>query len=306
MTDAYAQNGYKGFNSGSTFNDGTVKQQSDFASEMRAAQQLPNTNGAWTSIRLYTIIQGGTSDTVISAIPAAIETNSTLLLGVWASSPSDTFELEINALKAAISQYGTAFTDLVTGISVGSEDLYRTSTGTTGATPAQLVDYIGRVRSAIAGTSLDGKPVGHVDTWDAFTNTANKDVISASDFLGMDAYPYYQPKDDNSIGNANVTFWKAYTDTVGSAQGKPVWVTETGWPIVGDTIGQAVAGTDNARTYWEEAVCSFMASGINMYYFQLQTIHTGDASPDWGIKGSGDVATQQVRFELTCPNYNVY
>jgi glucan endo-1,3-beta-D-glucosidase len=297
-----AQKGYKGFNSGSTFSTGVNKQQVDFAYEMKAAQQLPNTNGAWTSVRLYTMIQGGTTSDPISAIPAAIETKSTLLLGLWASETPDAFQNELNALKSAISKYGTAFTSLVTGISVGSEDLYRTSVGEVGTTPAQVVSYISKVRAVIKGTSLAGTPVGHVDTWDAFTNGANKAVVAASDFLGMDAYPYYQPKSPggNGIANANTTFWKAYTDTVAAAQGKPVWITETGWPIIGDTIGQAVPGAANARTFWEDTICHALSTGINMYYFQLQTAQGKAVNPDWGIKPAGDIVNEAARFKVSC------
>ncbi|KAF9741138.1 hypothetical protein PMIN06_005576 [Paraphaeosphaeria minitans] len=292
----------KGFNSGSTFSTGQNKQQIDFAYEMRAAQQLPGTDGAWTSVRLYTTIQGGTTDSPISAIPAAIETKSTLLLGLWASETSDVFQNELNALKNAINQYGTAFTDLVTGISVGSEDLYRTSTSGVGATPEQIVDYISKTRAVIKGTSLEGKPVGHVDTWDAFVSRANSAVVSACDFIGMDAYPYYQASTvgGNGIGNANATFWKAYTDTVAAAQGKPVWITETGWPIVGDTIGEAVPGAGDARTFWEETVCHALATNVNIYYFQLQTSQGELVNPDWGVKGAGNVVEQPVRFQVTC------
>ena len=302
LSAANAQNGYKGFNSGSTFTTGQNKQQIDFAWEMRAAQQLAGTDGAWTSMRLYTMIQAGTKDDPISAIPAAIETKSTLLLGLWASETADVFQNEINALKKAISQYGTAFTDRVTGISVGSEDLYRDSIKEYGAGPAQLVDYINKVKAAIAGTSLAGKPIGHVDTWDAFVNPANKAVINAIDFLGMDAYPYYQTTNPggNGIDNANATFWKSYHDTVAVAQGKPVWVAETGWPIIGDTLGDAVAGADNARIYWQETICSFLANGINMYYFQLQSAQGSQINPDWGIKPAGDVVNEPQRFSVTC------
>jgi hypothetical protein len=113
-------------------------------------------------------IQHGTTNTVIEAIQAAINTKTTLLLGMWASAGQANFNNEISALKAAIAQYGTAFTDLVEGISVGSEDLYRvTPTGIennsgAGAQPQELVNYIKQTRDAIRGTSLAGKPIGHV------------------------------------------------------------------------------------------------------------------------------------------------
>lgn len=102
-------------------------------------------------------------------------------------------QAEINALKQAITQYGDAFTSRVVGISVGSEDLYRNSpTGIAakagyGANPDELVKYIKQVREAIAGTSLSGASLGHVDTWTAWVNGSNSAVAEALDWVGMDA-----------------------------------------------------------------------------------------------------------------------
>ncbi len=219
----------QGFNYGSTFNNNQAKQQVDFEYEFNAAKQLPGTSG-WTSARLYTMIQAGTTSGVTEAIPAAISTQTTLLLGLWASAGQANFYYELAALQAAIQQYGTAFTDLVVGISVGSEDLYRiTPTGIennsgAGAQPADLVNYIQQTRSIISGTSMAGKPIGHVDTWTAYVNASNNAVIEALDFLGVDAYPYYQTTMSNGIGSASQLFFDAYHATVNAAQGKPVWV----------------------------------------------------------------------------------
>jgi len=131
----------------------------------------------------------------ISAIPAAIDTQTTLLLGLWASAGQADIDNEITALTSAITQYGTAFTSLIAGISVGSEDLYRISpTGVealsgAGAEPSDLVTYISQVRSAISGTSASAASIGHVDTWTAWVNGSNDAVINAVDWLGVDAYP---------------------------------------------------------------------------------------------------------------------
>lgn len=173
-----------------------------FASQFKTAASLAGASD-FTSARLYTMIQEGTTNTPIDAIQAAIDTNTTLLLGLWASVEQATFDNEITALKSAIQQYGSAFADLVVGISVGSEDLYRISpTGIAagsgvGQSPDTLVNYIGQVRDTIKGTSLGSKPVGHVDTWNVFVNDTNSNVISNCDFLGLDEYPYYQTTDVN-------------------------------------------------------------------------------------------------------------
>jgi glucan endo-1,3-beta-D-glucosidase len=177
----------KGFNYGAQFNNDAAKRLADFEYEFNDAKNLPGTDG-WTSARLYTMIQHGTQNTVIEAIQAAINTKTTLLLGLWASAGQESFNNEVNALKAAISQYGTAFTDLVVGISVGSEDLYRISAegagGNPGAEPDTLVGYIKQVRDAIAGTPLSGTKLGHVDTWQVYVNGSNSAVIDNLDWIG--------------------------------------------------------------------------------------------------------------------------
>ncbi|KAF2168938.1 glycoside hydrolase family 17 protein [Zasmidium cellare ATCC 36951] len=263
----------RGFNYGATNNDGSVRVQQDFENEFNRAKSLQGTSG-FTSGRLYTMIQGNTADTVTAAIPAAINTKTSLLLGLWASAGQDAFNNEITALKNAISQYGSAFTSLIEGISVGSEDLYRvTPTGIennsgAGSTPDALVSYIGQVRSAIANTPASGAKVGHVDTWTAWTNGSNVAVINAVDWLGVDGYPYYQTVNENSIDNAANLFFESYNATVGVAQGKPVWVTETGYPVSGPTSGQAVASDANAETYWQEVACRLLGS-VNTWWYTL-------------------------------------
>ncbi|KNG82215.1 glucan endo-1,3-beta-glucosidase eglC [Aspergillus nomiae NRRL 13137] len=252
---ATSEAAYKGFNYGATKADGSVKSQSDFESEFSTAKGLVGTAG-FTSARLYTMIQGGTANSPISAIPAAIAENTSLLLGLWASGGG--MDNELAALKAAISQYGDSFAKLVVGISVGSEDLYRASSegekvdAGVGVGPEALVSYIKEVRSIISGTALSSVPIGHVDTWTAWTNGSNSAVIDAVDWLGFDGYPYFQSSMSNSISDAKALFDSSVAQTKAVANGKEVWITETGWPVSGSTQNLAVASLANAKTYWDE------------------------------------------------------
>ncbi|KAK6002581.1 hypothetical protein QM012_001331 [Aureobasidium pullulans] len=283
-----------GFNYGSQGN--TLE---TFEASFRTQQGLDTTSG-WNSARLYTMIQDGTANTVISAIPAAIATNTTLLLGLWASETQDVFDNELTALKNAISQYGSAFADLVVGISVGSEDLYRetpagiASNAGTGQSPSVLVDYIGQVRSAIAGTVLSSAPVGHVDTWTGYVNSSNSAVIAAVDFIGLDEYPYYENTEDNSVSNANSLFFAKYNAVEGVANGKPIWITETGWPISGPTENEAVPSVANAETYWKSIACELLSRNIPTWWYILQD----SASPNFGVLQSGETPN----YDLSCPN----
>lgn len=321
---------YKGFNYGSTFSDGSAKGEADFQGEFESAQALVGNSG-FNSARLYTMIQEGTTNTPTGAIQAAVNTKTTLLLGLWASAGDADFENELEALTTAISQYGSAFTDLIAGISVGSEDLYRISpTGLTspnaaaGAEPSTIVSYISRVRSAIAGGPAKGAKVGHVDTWTAWVNGSNNIVTEACDFIGMDAYPYYQTTMANSIQDGQSLFESAFQQTQAAVGGKPVWITETGWPVcksstlispmtlpcfrkmltfrpAGPTSNQAVPSIANAKAYWDEVGCSLFGS-TNTWWYTLQDVQPTDNAdaPSFGVVGAGNPPPTSPLYDLSC------
>jgi glucan endo-1,3-beta-D-glucosidase len=144
---------YNGFNYGSTNSSGSPFVQSDFQNMFQVAANLQGTSN-FTSARLYTMIQASTTNSPIEAIPAAIAENTKLLLGLWSSAGDAQFANEMNALQATISEYGTTLEDIVIGISVGSEDLYRDSimgiqsNAGIGVGPTIVVDYIQQVREA--------------------------------------------------------------------------------------------------------------------------------------------------------------
>lgn len=227
----------QGFNYGATFEDGSCRLASDFAGAFNSARNLAGTSGGFTSARLYTTIQCGTTNAPISAIQAAIDTDTSLLLGLWASGGDVVFDNEIAALSNAVAQYGSEFTDRIIGISVGSEDLYRSSPqgvaneAGVGVNAATIVRYINRVRDLVSQTPLlQGKPVGHVDTWTAWVLPENAPVASAVDWLGHNSFPYFEDTLPNSIDDAESVFFNALGATEGVSGGKEVWVTETGWP----------------------------------------------------------------------------
>ena len=293
----------KGFNYGATNSDGSCRDESYFQSAFTTAQNLVGNSG-FTSARLYTTIQCGSTNSPISAIQAAINTDTTLLLGLWASAGQDTINNELAALSSAINTYGTSFTSRVVGISVGSEDLYRASAqgqannAGVGADAATIESYISQVKSAISSTPLNGVPVGHVDTWTAWVDGANAGVISASDFIGHNGFPYFETTLANSIENGQSVFENSLSATEGVAQGKPVWVTETGWPVSGPASGQAVASTANAQSYWKSVGCSLFGSRSTWWY----TLSDGNANQQevsFGISDGIPPSTTPL-FDISC------
>ncbi|GJC79128.1 putative glucan endo-1,3-beta-glucosidase eglC [Colletotrichum liriopes] len=294
---------FQGFNYGSTFTDGRAKTQSDFESEFKTAASLEGTNGAFTSARLYTMVQGGSTNDPISAIPAAISTKTTLLLGLWASAGDAAFANELEALKRTISQYGSQLNGLVAGISVGSEDLYRHSpTGIangefSGAEPNTLVKYFAQVREVIKNSPLSSAPLGHVDTWTAWVNGSNKAVIDACDWIGMDAYPYFENTKPNDISDSKQRWADALGATQDAVGGKPVWVTETGWPVSGKTVGAAVPSLENAKKFWDDVGCP-MFGKTNVWWYTFQDSSPTTPNPSFGIIGS--TLTSKPLYDLSC------
>ena len=174
-----------------------------------------------------------------------------------------------------------------------------------GASPDEVANYIGQVKQAISNTPAAGKLVGHVDTWTAWVNSSNDAVIAASDYLGVDAYPYYQNTMKNDIDEGYSLFFSAYDQTVAVATGKPVWVTETGWPVSGKTENLAVPSTQNAKTYWDQVGCGRLFGKINTFWFTLQDAFPSTPNPSFGIVGAGssgiNVPTTPL-YDLSCPN----
>ncbi|CZR58493.1 uncharacterized protein PAC_08385 [Phialocephala subalpina] len=244
---------WKGFNIKSNLADGvTCKSAKDWAAAFAQLKTFPN---KINSARLYS---SHTCNTLLSAVPSAISSHTFILVGILATTAN--FEAEKGALLQAVKQYGF---DWVAAISVGSEDLYR---GT--HSPSQLASQIYDVRGMLQELpGWNGSiKVGHVDTTNAWTNTSNREVIRACDFIGTDIYPYFQTLQDNNVSNSYELFWngvKQVQNAVTKAGSTAsVWVTETGWPVNGATKNNAIPGTTEARTYWSNVACMVYVSGL--------------------------------------------
>jgi glucan endo-1,3-beta-D-glucosidase len=291
-----------GFNSGSMLPDSSAKFEADFEAEFTTAQNLVGAPGKFNAVRLYTNIQAYSQDDPIQAFQAAIKTNTSILLGVWASGTTS-IDNEINALKKAVDQYGQPFIDLVIAVSIGSEDLYRNSVvgisnkAGIGNQPEAIVGFINDFRNAFANTPLASKPIGHVDTWDVWPNATNNPVLDAVDWIGVDEYPYFENGKGNDIKNAPALFDKAYNAVVAVAGSKPVWVTETGWPVSGPNWDQAVPSVANAQYYWDNIGCRSLFGKIATFWYTLRDANTTDA-PSFEI--TQDLSTTPT-FNLTCP-----
>ncbi|KAK4502866.1 hypothetical protein PRZ48_006292 [Zasmidium cellare] len=260
FTTAY----YKGFNVGATNPDGSCKTTAQWTTAFNKLKALPQ---QISKVRLYA---SSDCNTLANAVPAALSTGTQILVGVWTEDAAH-YDAEKNALEDAIHAHGTEW---ILAISVGSEDLYRKDT-TAHTLAGQIYDVRGMVRAL--GVNAE---VGHVDTWTAWVDSANDEVIKACDFVGMDGYPYWQ---DADISTAEDVFFKSYQDTLNHVQsvkaGTWVWITETGWPTHGATQGAAVASVQNAQKFWRSVACRLFNTG-HVFWYAYQDYND---APSFGV-----------------------
>ncbi|RMZ86456.1 hypothetical protein DV736_g6324, partial [Chaetothyriales sp. CBS 134916] len=266
----------KGFNLGANLPSGACRAQSDWEF---AFSKLANYPGEFKNVRLYA---SSDCNTLANAVPAAINTGTSLLVGIW-TEDSDHYNAEKQALLEAIQQYGS---DWILAVSVGSEDLYR---GDTDANT--LASQVHDVRGMLWGLGASDKTVGHVDTWTAWVDSANTPVIDAVDWIGNDAYPYFQGIGIDN-GAANDAYWQAVNNVRSVSQGKDVWTTETGWPISGPNEGNAVPSWQNLQTYWWQVSCASFNS-LNYFWYDLDDF---SASPSFATVDSN----YNPVIDLTC------
>jgi glucan endo-1,3-beta-D-glucosidase len=304
-TLASASENYLGFNSGATKTDNSAKFKSDFLAEFKTAQGLKGAPGKFDAVRLYTNIQAYSEKDPIEAFDAAVETKTKILLGVWTSG-TDSIDNEMAALKAGLAKHGKDLANLIIGVSIGSEDLYRVSvTGLkndpdgVGAGPEVITKFIKEFKDNFSDSAISSVPIGHVDTWDSWTNGTNKAVIDAVDWIGVDEYPYYEDGKGNDIKNSGTLFDKAYDATIAAAGGKPVWVTETGYPYTGIKWGEAVASVDNAEYYWQEVGCRRLFNKTPTFWYNLRDSN-GANKQSFAITEN---LSTTPRFNLTCPDH---
>jgi glucan endo-1,3-beta-D-glucosidase len=224
-------------------------------------------------------------DEPIAAFEAAIDTGTTLLLGIWWTV---NISHELKALDTALGLHKNKLADLVVGISIGNEDVHRedASIATIGVTVEEVRGHINNPTDYANLFMLKDKPIGHVDVPD---KTLNDGV----DFIGLNAYPYWAGDD---IAQAKNDYLATIAKANEKANEKPLWLTELGWPFAGAANGQAEANVQNQEKFWNDVGCSLFGKH-NLWWFELEPDSGPAEKIDWGIfpEGGGE-----IRFDASC------
>jgi GPH family glycoside/pentoside/hexuronide:cation symporter len=189
------------------------------------------------------------------------------MVGAWIGDDKTQNEKEI---KALIELGESGFVDIAV---VGNETLMRGE-----LSEEELLAYINRVKKA-----LPGIPVGYVDAYYQFEKRSK--LIDACDVILVNCYPFWE---GCNIEQSSVYLKQMYAVTQQFAKGKPVIITETGWPNKGDSLQSAKPTESNAMKYFIDSSNWAQKNEIPLFYFSSfdeswKVHHEGDVGARWGL-----------------------
>jgi exo-beta-1,3-glucanase (GH17 family) len=157
---------------------------------------------------------------------------------------------------------------------VGSEALLRND-----VSESQLIAYLNQVKQAIPASI----PVATADTFDRLL--AHPNVVAAGSIVLPNIYSYWMGVE---LPNALCALESAYQQVVAIAGGRPVWISEAGWPSAGAPLGAAIPSAASAATYFNQFVSWARARGVPFWYFsaldeEWKAAYEGSAGPHWGV-----------------------
>jgi exo-beta-1,3-glucanase (GH17 family) len=156
---------------------------------------------------------------------------------------------------------------------VGSEVLLRGD-----LSESQLVEYINRVKNEV--------PAIQVTTADVYGEfLSHPAVVNTVDVVFVNYYPYWE---NIGVNHAVASIHGWHQLLTAKTGGKPVIVSETGWPSCGDRRGDAVPSPENASFYFLNFVSWARANNVSYFYFEAfdenwKAAYEGPQGACWGI-----------------------
>ena len=224
----------------------------------RLAVVAPSTR--W--IRTFSCCDGNESIPAI-AKAAGLKT----MVGVWLD---DNLEQNAIELQNAIDLAQAGHADI---LGVGNEVLLRGD-----LSEKELLVYVEAAKRAVPGT-----PVGYVDAYFEFND--HPAIAEACDVILANCYPFWE---GCPAEHALLYMKEMYRRAQQAANGKPVIVSETGWPNIGSREGGAVPSTPNAMKYFIDSYRWAEEEGIEIFWFSSfdeawKVDAEGDVGAYWGL-----------------------
>jgi GPH family glycoside/pentoside/hexuronide:cation symporter len=189
------------------------------------------------------------------------------MVGAWISNDIECNNREISSL-ISLSKKG-----LVDIAVVGNEVLLRNE-----LKEETIISYIKKVKEV-----LPNIPVAYIDAYYQFYE--RPELIAASDLILANCYPFWE---GINVDNSSLYLRQMHSVIKSAAQGKPVIITETGWPSEGQPIKDAIPSQENAMKYFIQTNEWSKNQEIPLFYFSSfdeswKIHHEGDVGERWGI-----------------------
>ena len=238
------------------------QQPGDQLSEVQVRRKLEILKPHISWVRTFSCTEG---NEIIARV--AHEMGIKTLAGAWLGDDLEKNEGEIEGLISLCKE------GVVDVAAVGNEVLYRED-----LTVDVLIDYIKRVKEEVTEV-----PVGYVDAYYEFTD--HPEVADVCDIILANCYPYWE---GCSLEYSLMYMKQMYFEAQAAGKGKPVLITETGWPSSGQSIGGAHASFENSLKYFINAQRWSKAEDIPMFYFSSfdeswKIEKEGDVGASWGL-----------------------
>ncbi len=149
---------------------------------------------------------------------------------------------------------------------VGSETIHRSD-----FSAAELNEYITYVRERITNKSI---PVGTSDTAEVFLN--NPDLVENCEVILVTIYPFFS---NVTAENAAQYLTTTYDQVVEAAGGRPVIISESGWPTTGSPEGVAAPSEENAALLFEETYAWSRENNVEIVFFS-------EIDEAWKVEGT--------------------
>ena len=205
-------------------------------------------------------------------IPAIAKENGLgTMVGVWLDGNKEQNEIELaNAIEIANAGHADI-------LGVGNEVLLRGD-----LTEDELIDYIERARRGVTGV-----PVGYVDAY--FEFEVHPRITAACDVILANCYPFWE---GCPAEHALLYMKEMYRRAQQAGGGKPVIVSETGWPNIGTPTDGAVPSFENAIKYFVDTCQWAEEDGVEVFYFSSfdeawKVDAEGDVGAYWGLWDKG-------------------
>jgi glucan 1,3-beta-glucosidase len=189
----------------------------------------------------------------------------------------------------------------VYAITVGSEALYRGS-----LTAEALLSKINDMKKTFPNVK-----VGTADSWNKFQDgTADPLIQGGVKLLLANAFSYWQGQQTANASHSYLDdLYQAFNhiQLVAGNTDIEIWNGETGWPTDGgDNYEAAIAGTQNAQTFWQTGVCAALDWGFNVFYFEAFDEPSKAAAVGTNGQASNEVhwgaftADRKAKFSMSC------